>query len=329
MAETTTTAGPSNTQASDLDPEQLQRIIAALSGGTRKPKIKEPEVFNGERSKLRGWLAQIKVYFKAVGWAEGHDEEKILYATSLLRGNAGTWMTPYAEERIAPPWDTWNGLADELRSQFGVIDAKGEARIRLKNMKQGSRSMTEYWNEYRLVASEAELDDATGGEWLLTGMNTELQDAWGADSEEFSGTETLARWAIRKETKLATVRHIQKKGPSQAKPTTNARNQDGTFRPTPATRQNGDPMDLDATQRRPRLNLSQQEFRRRMDNRLCLNCGKPGHRAADNKCAREGQNTQKRPWTPRRTPPWGARPAIKEMEVEEATEPSGNEECPQ
>jgi len=97
MAETTTPAGPGNTQTLDLDPDQLQGIIAALSGGTRKPKIKEPEVFNGERSKLQGWLAQIKVYFKAVGWAEGHNEEKIVYATSLLRGNAGTWMTPYAE----------------------------------------------------------------------------------------------------------------------------------------------------------------------------------------------------------------------------------------
>src|SRR6267154_5528534 len=107
-------------------------------------------------------------------------------------------------------------------------------------MKQGSRSMTEYWNEYRLVAREADLDDATGGEWLLTGMQTELQDAWGADSEEFSGTETLARWAICKETKLATVCHIQKKGPNQVKTSTAARNQDGTFRPTPTTRQNGD-----------------------------------------------------------------------------------------
>ena len=38
-------------------------------------------------------------------------------------------------------------------NQFGVIDAKGEARMTLKNMKQGRRSMTEYWNEFRLVAS--------------------------------------------------------------------------------------------------------------------------------------------------------------------------------
>jgi len=64
-------------------------------------------------------------------------------------------------------------------------------------MKQGKRSITEYWNEFRLVASKAELDDLTGGELLLGGMNTQLQDAWGASREEYEDLEALAQWAIR------------------------------------------------------------------------------------------------------------------------------------
>jgi len=168
-----------------LNQEQMRQIVASLSGGTRKPKAKEPEVYRGERHKLRGWLAQLIVYYRTVGWQTGHDEEKILYATSLLRDDAGTWITPYAEERITPTWDNWAGFKAELQRQFGVIDAKGEARIRLKNMKQGKRSVTEYWNEFRLVASEAELDDSTGGELLLGGMITELRNAWGTSSEEY------------------------------------------------------------------------------------------------------------------------------------------------
>ena len=66
---------------------------------------------------------------------------------SLLRDDAGKWITPYTEELIPSTWENWAGFAQELRNQFGVIDAKGEARITLKNMKQGSKSMTEYWNE--------------------------------------------------------------------------------------------------------------------------------------------------------------------------------------
>jgi len=145
-----------------LSSEKMRQIITSLSGGTRKPKAKKPEVYQGERHKLRGWLAQLIVYYRTVGWQNGHDEEKILYATSLLRDDGGTWITPYAEERITPAWDNWAGFRAELQRQFGVIDAKGEARIRLKSLKEGKRSVTEYWNEFRLVASEAELDDSTG-----------------------------------------------------------------------------------------------------------------------------------------------------------------------
>jgi len=42
------------------------------------------------------------VYYRIVRWQNGHDEEEILYATSLLREDAGTWITPYAEERMTP-----------------------------------------------------------------------------------------------------------------------------------------------------------------------------------------------------------------------------------
>jgi len=157
MAATKEQGGATSSQATPiLNPEQMRQIIASLSGGSRKPKAKEPEVYGGERHKLRGWLAQLIVYYRTVGWQNGHDEEIILYATSLLRDEAGTWITPYAEERITPTWNNWAGSKAELQRQFGVIDAKGEARIRLKNMKQGKQSVTEYWNEFRLVASEAE-----------------------------------------------------------------------------------------------------------------------------------------------------------------------------
>jgi len=172
------------------------------------------------------------------------------------------------------------GFRAELQRQFGVIDAKGEARIRLKNMKQGKRLLTEYWNEFRLVASEAELDDSTGGELLLGGMIAKLENAWGASSEEYEDLETLAQWAIRKETKLATVRHIQGSPSTKNIPreTIKPRNPDGTYRPANTGNQNyGDPMELDATRKRPRFNISREEFQRRIREQLCLKCAQPGH----------------------------------------------------
>jgi len=202
-------------------------------------------------------------------------------------------------------------------------------------MKQGKRAVTEYWNEFRLVASEAELDDSTGGELLLGGKVTELQNAWGASSQEYEDLEALAQWAIRKETKLATVRHIQGSPATKNVPreTSTRRNPDGTYRPTNNDNQNyGDPMELDMTQRQPRFNISREEFQRRIREQLCLKCAQPGHLARNcpKKDGPKPFHAQARSWQPtKKIAPWQTRPKIREIEVEQEPEQLGNDEYPQ
>ena len=183
---------------------------------------------------------------------------------------ADKWITPYTEELFPSTWENWARFAKELRSQFGVIDAKGEARITLKNMKQERKSMTEYWNEFRLVASETELDDSTAGKWLLGAKNVELQNAWRASCDKYTKAGALTNWAIEKETKLASVGHIQGNKPTTIlKTNLIPRNHNGIYQ-LRTTSQGGDAMDLDTFRRRPRLNISLEEFRRRMRERLFL-----------------------------------------------------------
>jgi len=201
-------------------------------------------------------------------------------------------------------------------------------------MKQGKRSVAEYWNKFRLVASEAKLDDSSGGELLLGGMIAELQNPWGASSVEYEGLEALAEWAIRKETKLATVRHIQ--GSPSAKnrqpETAIPRNPGGIYRPANFGNQNyGDPMELDATRGRPRFNISREQFQRRIQEQLCLKCAQPGHLARS--CPiHDGPKrftAQARSWQPaKKTGPWQTKPKIREIEVEQEPEQSGNDGCP-
>jgi len=140
----------------NLTPEQIQQIIGALTGGegnTKKPKIKEPSTFHGERDQLRGWLAQLSVYFKGVGWELDYNNDKIVYALSLLRGDALKLATPYIERRQDATWSSWDDFKNELEGQFREIDEQGGARAKLMRMAQGSKGATEYWNEYRLMAS--------------------------------------------------------------------------------------------------------------------------------------------------------------------------------
>ena len=164
-------------------------------------------------------------------------------------------------------------------------------------------------------------------------MITELQNAWGASSEKYEDLEALAQWAIRKETKLATVRHIQGSPSAQniQRGTTRPRNPDGTYRPTNNSNHNyGDPMELDATRRRPRFNISRQEFQKRIQEQLCLKCAQPGHlaRSSPKKYGSKPFNAEVRNWQPaKKIAPWQTKYKSREIEIEQEPEQSGNEEC--
>ena len=226
--------------------------------------------------------------------------------------------------------ESWLQFAEELKNQFGVIDRKREARNRLKNSMQGKQRMTEHWNEFWLVSSEAELDDATEGEWLLAGITTGLQNAWGPDSKTYENVDTLVRWAMEKETKLTMIKIWQGGQGTEHKPTPILKNQNGTYRPALMTQQGGDAKELYARRREPNFNLSAQEFQWRRNTKRCLKCAKSGHiirecrkpkDARDHTSLWKIENTQTNTWRNTRT-------RIQEMEVEkdnEAEEETGKD----
>ena len=138
--------------------------------------------------------------------------------------------------------------------------------------------MTEYWNEFRLLSMEAEIDDSIEGELLLAGMTTTLQNAWGADSNIYEDCDTLARWAMEKETKLTMIKNLQERRGTEHKRIPTPGNQNGTYRPALTTQEGGEAMELDATRREPNLNFSAQEFCWRGNTKRFQKRAKTGHR---------------------------------------------------
>jgi len=91
-------------------------------------------------------------------------------------------------------------------------------------------------------------------------------------------------------------------------------------------------MQLDATWRRPRFDISRDEFQRRIREQLCLKCAQPGHlaRSCQKKDGPKQFNSEARSWQlAKRVAPWQIRPKIREIEIEQEPEQSGNEDCPQ
>lgn len=266
-----------------LTQEQFQQLLDSRGEGqkpqARRPKIKEPDTFHGDRTKLRGFLVQLEIYFSNQPHIFDNDKAKNGFAVSLLRDAAEKWITPYVEETMETPWRSWAELKQALKKMFGDIGAKEAAQNKLEKLRQGSRTMTDYWNEFRLLATDAEFEDGTNKRLLLKGMSSKLQEFWAQQEREFTSTEELAEWAVQKENKINTIKAIQG---GQQNYHQQARNQDGTYKPqTKTTTQGGDAMDLDATNQRRYTHLSAQERERRIKQRLCLRCGKPGHMIKD------------------------------------------------
>jgi len=314
-----------------LTGDQLAELVAQIATRTeQRPRVQQPSHFEGERTKLRIFLVQQGIYFDTLGWNEDQYHKKITYAKSLLTGAAGQWLVPYVEGRLEENWKTWGQFVETLKLHFGDVDAKETARNKITGITQSGGTMTEYANEFRMIPAETEYDEGTLTRLLLGGMSKKLQDAWEAgETDNLKTTLDITRWAIAKENKHSMMDHIRKGRPT-GKFDTTPQNVNGTFRPTPISESRGDPMELDATRRRPGFNISAKEHQRRMRANLCLKCGKPGHRAAA--CRSQASNKEGATWEQKTDNKKQWRPPAKarEMEVERgAEEESGNDESPQ
>ena len=314
-----------------LTGDQLAELVAQIATRTeQRPRVQQPSHFEGERTKLRIFLVQLGIYFKALGWNEDQHHKKITYAKSLVRGAAGQWLVPYVKGRLAENWETWGQFVETLKLHLGDMDAKETARNKITGITQRGRTMTEYANEIRMIAAETEYDKGTLTRLLLGGMSKKLQDAWEAgETDNLNTTLDITRWAIAKENKHSMMDHIRKGRPT-GKFDTTPRNVNGTFRPTPISENRGDPMELDATRRSPGFNISAKEYQRTMMANLCLKCAKPGHRAAA--CRSQANRKEGATWEPKTDNKKQGRPPAKarEMGVErEAGDESGNDESPQ
>ena len=109
------------------------------------------------------------------------------------------------------------------------------------------------------------------------GMTQKLQNAWGGERDLYESTDTLARWAIEKETKLTMIQNLQKGRETEHKDTSTPKNPNETCQAALTTQHGGDPMELDATRREPNLNLFAQEFRWGRNTKPCLKCTRIGH----------------------------------------------------
>jgi len=122
---------------------------------------------------------------------------------------------PYVEGRLKENSETSGQLVETLKLHFGDVDAKETARNKITGITQSGRTMTEYANNFRIMAAESEYDEGTLTRLLQGGMSKTLQDAWEAgETDNLNTTLAITRWAITKENKHSIMDHIRKGRPT-------------------------------------------------------------------------------------------------------------------
>lgn len=126
-------------------------------------KVREPEVFKGERNALEveSWINSMELYFQLI--RVNHGQDQLLYALSLLRGDAQLWYSQkkiYEAEELPQNWDDFKVL---LRKEFVPINSVIQARDKLASLVQGG-SVTNYINEFRRL--KLQIPDLSQGDAL-------------------------------------------------------------------------------------------------------------------------------------------------------------------
>ena len=189
--------------------EQFRTILDLVGHRLQdtRVKIENPPTYDWERSELRSFIALCTLYFEATNIT--NDQTRITNTKSLLRKAASKWITPYVLGRRTATWTTWLEFVEALKTQFGDTDFENKARGKLETIKQGNETVTDHWNEFRLIATETNCDNPTLQRLLLKSFNRKIHDAWGQVDQDIGSMEEFANWAVKKENKLSYIQTMQ------------------------------------------------------------------------------------------------------------------------
>jgi len=283
-------------QLSEAKAQLAERPIADTTERPDELKLRPPEPFNGKpASQLREFLTQLRLVFAGKPTQFQKDKLKVIYAASLLRGTAFSWIQPYLDMDSPPAWLSDFALfTAEINKVFGDPEHRVSAARSLDRLKQ-TGSAVAYAAEFRRHATILNWEDEPLNHRFYQGLKGSVKDEivrFGRPSE----LEALIQLAITIDARLHERAEERSHDPRPSMPAPSRRQLPrATARAHPASpvRQTSTPRDpaptapagsrpVEAGPTRPRFQrLTEEEKTHRRRNNLCLYCGKPDHIARE------------------------------------------------
>jgi hypothetical protein len=171
-------AGPSTAShiTYNLSDDQLAQLLHQKSGptGASNPKVKDPELYYGDRAKLRSFISQYELKFQVEKARFDDDAIKIHFACSFCRGNAWAWVEPTLKKGVSI-YKAWDDFRKAISKAFGEANSREVARRKLKELKQGSRSASAYWADFQRITADLDYNDAMYIDQFQDGLHLDVQ----------------------------------------------------------------------------------------------------------------------------------------------------------
>lgn len=193
---------------------QLQGQIANLQAPAPPPppvpqaptvKVAKPEDFDGRSEHLEQFIHQCTLFLSLEPYT---DRAKVTLVLSYMKkGSALTWAEQKLDEYSRAAWViTWAGFLIHLRAAFGDIDRTKTARLKIYEVKQGSRSVDEYNVDFMSLQAHTGFNDEASLEIYKKGLNATILKmiyAEPAEPADFAAWRTRASHYDRANKELA------------------------------------------------------------------------------------------------------------------------------
>lgn len=140
--------------------QKTPTVETPLAYTIKEPKVALPEKFDGTRTKLRGFLNQLRLLFLANPSRYSGEPQRVALAGSLLQGKALAWFSPRFENNPTLANVTFTQFSNDLTAAFADIDEAAQAAIKIRRLVQGTQSASVYAADFQLLASSLEWGDA-------------------------------------------------------------------------------------------------------------------------------------------------------------------------
>ncbi|CCO37904.1 Retrotransposon-derived protein PEG10 AltName: Full=Embryonal carcinoma differentiation-regulated protein [Rhizoctonia solani AG-1 IB] len=265
----------SKTRAVSIPLVPTTRSASRTPGGSIKPiKVKAPEPFKGgSGTEAKQWMARMSGWLRLSVTQFDTEEDVITFLLVNMEGTASAWALPHLAN-IGTNKATIRTVDDFDRAferAFFDPDEQRAAERKITSLTQTTTTAA-YATEFRTLLMSLDWNDAALRAQFYKGLHWHVKQQLAQKEDQPRDLEALIAAAIRIDNvrrELEISRPPRENRPKPAAAATTSRTTTGTPR-----------VDSERLKSDPNY-VSEAERQRRRDEKLCIKCGKAGHRFAE------------------------------------------------